>query len=104
MACCAASGRLEYQRSPFYANFSYLLGHQKARIFMGKQYRWTAVGRIAAAQRLLEQTAIAIQTEELFWIALAGQGPQPRARTSAQNDGYEGKCAHTIQWVVVFMK
>jgi hypothetical protein len=63
--------RLKDERRVVDTNFTYLLCHQKARIFMGEQYGWTAASTAAAMQSLLQQTAVTVQAKEWFRIAFA---------------------------------
>jgi len=66
-----------------------LFGEDETVRFIANQQRWREAGSRKSPRRILHHGLVANQPQQLLGIGSAGEWPQPRARTAAQDYGVD---------------
>ena len=80
-----ARGRFQNDCPPTHADRTALLRDDEAMLFVADQIRRRGIEPIEPQQRVLQHRLRAGELEELLWVQLAGQRPQPRAGAAGEN-------------------
>jgi len=93
--CGVAPYRLQHDGTRLGADLAHLLGDHEAMLDVAHHQRCGHFRHVCqAADRVLQQAAVASERQQLFGQGRAGQGPQPGARATGKNHRME--CGHFV--------